>query len=324
MNLDRLHVMFGMWDLADHYNQHIGVTITSLAINCSLPVTVHLLYDENLHKVSPEYLDNQEKYRQLGELYDVEVCYHHIELPESVLRHPGAKAWNPAAYLRLFAPDLLSDIDWILYLDGDITVTCDLADIWNQEWWCENFAVAAVLDTGIFNWPKSHLKLHKRMNIFHENYFNSGFLLMNLKKIRIEYTLRSTTEDILRKYPELPYPDQDVLNIIFSQDVMILPEKYDNFVILYPDNDYTNCCIHFVCGKPWVSIEHPASLEYWRYLAFSPWGNTSEKYLSSVEYLISRVPLDEVVLTGRIPSLRKFLCNLVRRGWKEFQKKLCR
>lgn len=42
--------MFGMWDLADHYNQHIGVAITSLAMNCSLPVTVHLLHDENLHK----------------------------------------------------------------------------------------------------------------------------------------------------------------------------------------------------------------------------------------------------------------------------------
>ncbi len=41
VNLTRLQVMFGIGDLADQYNQHVGVVITSVAMNCSLPVTVH-------------------------------------------------------------------------------------------------------------------------------------------------------------------------------------------------------------------------------------------------------------------------------------------
>ncbi|MCZ0862469.1 glycosyltransferase family 8 protein [Methanocorpusculum vombati] len=317
MREERLHVMFGVWDLADQYNQHIGVTITSLVMNCSLPVTVHLLYDENLHKTSPEYQETQLKYHQLEGMFGVEICYHHIELPEYVLNHPGTKQWTPAAYLRLFAPNLLSGIDWVLYLDGDIVVTCDLAEIWYQEWWDENFSVAAVRDSCMFDWDKSIWKRHEEMNVPHENYFNSGFLLMNLKKIRTEYNLKSTTEKILKKYPELPMPDQDLLNIAFSQDVKILPETYNNCVLFHPDNDYTNCIIHYIGEKPWRNITHPVSYEYWRYLFLSPWGNTPEKYMPSVRLLVSRAPLDDVVLTGRIISLRKFVCNLLRRGWNE-------
>ena len=63
VNLTRLQVMFGIGDLADQYNQHVGVVITSMAMNCSLPVTVHLLYDENQHKGSFEYQDNLEPRR---------------------------------------------------------------------------------------------------------------------------------------------------------------------------------------------------------------------------------------------------------------------
>lgn len=116
MNLDRLQVMFGVGNLADPYNQHVGTAITSLAMNCSLPVTVHLLYDENLHKGSVEFRENQEKYHQLEELFGVEVCYHHIELPEYVLHAHGlhgwfATGWPSTAFLRIFAPDILTDLD---------------------------------------------------------------------------------------------------------------------------------------------------------------------------------------------------------------------
>ncbi len=317
VNLTRLQVMFGIGDLADQYNQHVGVVITSVAMNCSLPVTVHLLYDENRHKGSSEYLDNLERYHQLEEILGVKICFHHFELPVYVLNHPGTKLWTSAAYLRLFAPDILSDLDWVLYLDGDIVVTCDLAEIWNQKWWKENFAVAAVRESCMSDWTESIWKRHEKMNVPHENYFNSGFLLMNLQKIRINYHLQVTVEDILKKYPELPMPDQDIVNIVFSQDVKILPEKYNNCILFHPENDYTNCCIHYIGEKPWRNIQHPAAWEYWRYLFHSPWGNTPEKFMQSVGLLVSRAPLDTVILTGRVLSLRVFLCNFLRRGWGE-------
>lgn len=95
MNLERLHVMFGIGDLADRYNQHVGVVITSLAMNCSLPVTVHLLYDENQNRNSPEYQDNQNKYHQLEERFGLKIFYHHIVLPNYVLHTRGGLEYFP-------------------------------------------------------------------------------------------------------------------------------------------------------------------------------------------------------------------------------------
>lgn len=141
---------------------------------------------------------------------------------------------------------------------------------------------------------------------------------MNLKKIRTEYDLKSETEKILTKYPKLPMPDQDLLKIVFSQNVRILPDKYNNNAILFhPDDDGANCCIHYIGEKLWRNIQHPAAQEYWKYLSLSPWGNTPETYMQSVHLLILRAPLDEIVLTGRIRSPRRFLGNLIRHGWNE-------
>lgn len=304
--------MFGIWDLADRYNQHIGVTITSLALNCSLPVTVHLLYDENLHTDSHEYRENQGKYHQLEDMFGVEICYHHIEVPEFVLTHPGTKQWTPAAYLRLFAPDLLSGLDWVLYLDGDIVVTCDMAEIWNQEWWMENFAVGACIDNNIY-----HRDYYQKLGLNLNTYVNSGVLLLNLKMIREKYTLAEASKKLLSEHPEFPFPDQDIVNLVFAGDIHYLHEKYNNCILFYPENEYDDCCIHYASEKPWRNIDHPASWEYWRYLALSPWGNSHEKYMHSIKLLTFRAPLDERVLTGRIISLRKFLCNLIRRGLNE-------
>ena len=323
MNLDRLHVMFGIGDLADRYNQHVGVVITSMAMNCSLPITVHLLYDENLHKNSTEWRDNQGKYRQLEERLGVEILYHHIVLPDYVLHARGglgyfSPGWPPSAFLRIFSPNLLVNLDWIIYLDGDIVVNTNLADIWNQDWWNENFAVACCRDHGPEHWKKSRLRYCKKVGIPIENYFNSGVLLMNLRKIRDDYTIVESTKQILMDHPDLPLPDQDILNIIFANDVRFLPEKYNLPAGLDPNEEYRSSCIHYIfCEKPWRDLDYPAAEEYWKYLSLSPWGDTFERYISSIRLLTQRSPLDERVLTGSILHLRTFLCNLIRRGLNE-------
>ncbi|MDR0980242.1 MAG: hypothetical protein LBL85_00355 [Methanocalculaceae archaeon] len=323
MNLDRLHVMFGMWDLADQYNQHIGVTITSLAMNCSLPVTVHLLYDENLNRDSPEYQDNQNKYHQLEERFGVEIFYHHIVLPNYVLHTRGglgyfSPGWPPSAFLRIFSPDLLVNLDWIIYLDGDIVVNTDLAEIWNKDWWEEKFAVACCSDHEPEYWKNSRLRYCKKVGIPIEDYFNSGVLLMNLRKIRDDYTIVESTKEILTNHPDLPLPDQDILNIIFANDIRFLPEKYNLPAGLDQGDCYKSSCIHYIfCEKPWRDIDYPAAKEYWKYLSLSPWGDTFEKIYSTIQLMTYRSPLDKRVLTGSILNLRTFLSNLIRRGWND-------
>ncbi len=325
MNPERLHVMFGIGDLADHYNQHVGVAITSLAMNCSLPVTVHLLYDENLHKGSLEYLDNQEKYHQLEKQFGIEIFYHHIVLPEYVLNSHGwcgwfSSGWPSFTFLRLFALDILVNLDWILYLDGDIIVNMDFAELWTQSSTITNYAIAGCLDHGPKYWKKSQWRYYRKTGVPVENYINAGVLFMNLKKIREQYDLVGKTKSILEKHPDLPLLDQDILNMIFVGDIHILPEKYNLPAGLYHGEEYKTSCIHYIFReKPWRDIDYPAAEEYWKYLFLSPWGDTIEKYILSIQLLIRRSLLDEHILTGSIWSPRKVVVNLVRRGWREIR-----
>lgn len=312
---ERIHIMFGVWDLSDGYNQHIGVVITSAAVHASLPLTVHLLYDETLNQDNPEYENNKHRYSRLEEKYDLNIIYHHFTLPEYLYQSRGLHNWSPAAFLRLFSPILLPDIDRVIYLDGDVIVNLDLAEILSQKWWDENYALGACL-TPEFPNTKFYRKLiatQKSMGVPLDHYFNSGVLFLNLKKIRSEYNLPKSTEEILKQHPTLLYPDQDILNIVFHDDVCILPNIYNNNAFLEPENDFKHTIIHYIgVGKPWRDIGYTAAWEYWKYLAESPWGDTWDDYMRSVQRLIARSPLEEIILTGVIRP-RKCIINTIHR-----------
>lgn len=138
----------------------------------------------------------------------------------------------------------------MLYLDGDTIITTDFAEIWNQPWWADHFALAGCLDQGIGHW-KSQVRYYQKNGVPLKNYINAGVLLMNMKKIREEYDLTGSTRAILERHPDLPLPDQDILNLVFENDLRTLPEKYNLPAGLDEKDAYNHACIHYIfCEKP--------------------------------------------------------------------------
>jgi lipopolysaccharide biosynthesis glycosyltransferase len=66
-------------------------------------------------------------------------------------------------------------------------------------------------------------------------YVNSGFLLMNLHEIRTSVSDKDLTSFIIRNASNLPYLDQDVLNILFSSKILYAGEDY-NYDCRYKTN----------------------------------------------------------------------------------------
>ena len=122
---------------------------------------------------------------------------------------------TPAALLKFSLGELLPDLDKVLYLDGDILVRKSFAPIFDLE--LGESVLAAAPDTGVISF---HRPIHAEV----KRYFNSGVMLLNLKKMRAEgYAERLI--DAKRADGERALMDQDVFNRVCDGKVFSLPPR---------------------------------------------------------------------------------------------------
>ena len=118
-------------------------------------------------------------------------------------------SYTPFAFLRLFADKVNNLPEKIIYLDTDILLNGNIKELFNTD--ITNFEMAVVKDR------------YGRIFI-HPNYFNSGMLLMNMKKIK-ETKLLEKVRDMCSK-KKLAFPDQSALNK-HCKLKLYLPRKYN-------------------------------------------------------------------------------------------------
>ncbi len=131
-----------------------------------------------------------------------------------------------STYLRYTTLDILKHYDKILYLDCDLVVNADIAELYNTD--ISNHPIGAVVDTIQAGWYKmpryEHCKKYntKVLGIKEDyTYFNAGVLIMNLKEIRKHHTTASLFELSTKK--NYTWLDQDVLNELFADKYYKLP-----------------------------------------------------------------------------------------------------
>lgn len=129
---------------------------------------------------------------------------------------------SSATYARLLITKILPEnLNKVLYLDCDIIVTSSLYDLYSTN--VENCALAAVLDIRRSSSVK-HLAVD--YEIYIDNYFNAGVLLINLHEWEKIDFIKEASKICAIKTPL--YWDQDILNIIFSKyNIIILDINYN-------------------------------------------------------------------------------------------------
>jgi lipopolysaccharide biosynthesis glycosyltransferase len=120
---------------------------------------------------------------------------------------------STATYLKFELPDLLLGLDKVLYLDGDVIIQRDLAELFDMN--IENFNAAAVKDIGL---------IHNVHNI--KNYVNTGVLLLNLKRMRKQH-LPATLMETVTSAKDIHFMDQDCFNIVLKDSVKHLPLRFN-------------------------------------------------------------------------------------------------
>ena len=137
-----------------------------------------------------------------------------------------------SALLKFLIPELFPDIDRILYLDGDLIVRVDIGEFYDCD--LEDYYAAAVIDSGSMYYKHQYVQKVT-------NYFNSGVMLLNLKKLRNE----RVTEQLLETKKNLndtSLMDQNVFNLVFDKKVKLLPIRY-NFMPVSLERAYSKWTI---------------------------------------------------------------------------------
>lgn len=133
-----------------------------------------------------------------------------------------------SALLKFVIADLFLDVEKILYLDGDLIVKKDLKELYDYD--LQNYYAAAVIDSGSIYYKHEYVKKVK-------NYFNSGVMLLNLAKIR-EDRMVSKLLTTKKELNDTSLMDQNVFNLVFNQNVLFLPIKY-NFMPVSLERSYS-------------------------------------------------------------------------------------
>jgi lipopolysaccharide biosynthesis glycosyltransferase len=186
---------------------------------------------------------------------------------------------SAASYYRLALPRLLPlDVDRILYLDTDVIVLRDIAELWRSD--MRGHVVAAVDDPGV---SPREFAARWSLPVPPNGYFNAGVLLVDLAAVRRKGVFDTALDFLMANQDLLPFMDQDALNYALwnqwhrldpawnvqrttaitsetLQDVRPRPKRCRPAIVHYTTEH-----------KPWLpNTFTPYAWLYWRYLKRTP------------------------------------------------------
>jgi lipopolysaccharide biosynthesis glycosyltransferase len=186
-----------------------------------------------------------------------------LPLNDEVFKHahlgPGK---SRMAYARVLLAEVL-DAPRCVYLDVDILVFRDLGEIFDLPL-DEPFVFAAVPDSETLTLAADSASLVTHLGLPAEGeYFNSGFLLMNLKQLREECFAEAAINFLEKWRGHHTFHDQSVINFLMYGRIMRLDKGWNTASWQFDERvDFgLDCNVHYTSSAPWL-VEVPGPSQY--------------------------------------------------------------
>lgn len=227
-----------------------------------------------------------------------------IAIPDAAVQDlPRMDRIPQIMWYRVLLPDLLPQLDRIVYLDADILAVTDPTPLWqtslDHHWLA---AVDNVLAPEVRHRPLQLGLADER------DYFNSGVLLFNLAQMRIDGCTQKILALARDAQSAFLWPDQDALNVALGANRVRLHPRWNcqNTLFFYDHGDHTFGApvvreatkhpglVHFEgpeFTKPWHYLcTHPYRHLYWSCRAQTPWPSKHLDQATLVNRLIRPLP----------------------------------
>ena len=208
---------------------------------------VYLKIDANEFKICPLLKDTDENHKD-----------YHVTLP---------------GYFRFKLPELLPNLDKILYLDCDVIIRSSLDELFLVDLKDKSAAMVEDVDAS---------KELERLNVKH--YYNSGIMLINLDYWRKNNIQEKLFDYVKNNSDRIVWQDQDVINAVLSDSIKPIENKWNYQYFLYEKiepKELNDCVILHLAGrfKPWIMpFEHFIYDCYYYYLLMTPFKNKVFEY----------------------------------------------
>ena len=259
-----------------HYLRAMAATIASIIEhNPEQPFTFHVLsffiQDEERQKL---------KQFERNPLVKTEL---HLVDPDDFagLSHLfGSSHYSSAIFSRLLIPTILEEkSERVLYLDADILCVGSLKPLIELQ---DSGEIAIVI-------PDAPITVQRRVEALglpHLRYFNSGVMLINIKRWLENRVTEKTLEVLSSDRKDMRFPDQDALNLVLHENVRYISPRFNYLYDLIHDLNLNKIrirpwgeavLVHFAGAvKPWCDWSgHDVRALYRHYLDHSPWSHSS-------------------------------------------------
>lgn len=288
---EKVNIVFA---IDNNYVQHLSVALVSLLDNNKDLLFRIYVISSGLSK------KNIDKIHDISGRYDCEVKNITVSDDLFVALATAHPFYPKGTYYRLLIPELI-DEEKVLYLDSDIVVNGSIKGLYYQNIG-ENY-VCAIEDPGFDR--------HQQLKMDPESvYFNSGMMLINLKKWKSDGIQKKVIDFIENNQDVIYFPDQCGLNAIINGRWKKVPLKYNQQSSIF-SKDFEkkfNCfspeelaeakekpiIIHYTSGsKPWhYKNSHPFKRRYWDYIKMTPYRHAVYSDLMPLYLLKSMIPAD--------------------------------
>lgn len=212
---------------SDYYAPIAGVMLTSLFENNKdiEKITVYLMTGDMSEKNRTRFQALAEQYRRTIKFIDA------AKIDSFLDDHQLPKYRNSyAAYYKMFALEMIEDkLDRLIYLDADMVVTGSLIELITYDLGANTLGMC--LDT-------VQLKYKKMIKCNSQFFYNTGMIVFDVKKWRETRCMNRIIEHITQVHAAYPVVDQDLMNIVFSNQITTIPLKYNCITPIFVYRDY--------------------------------------------------------------------------------------
>ena len=199
---------------SDNYSQHLAVVITSILVNNPRSRFVFHVLHRNISK------ENQERIRRLERMYPIcEIVFHFVDA-SSMEKFPipeGLEHVTTETYFRYLLPEILKDEKRTIYSDVDVLCRADIGEVWKIDLCGKSMAAVRNYEGESNGYNRGIVKLGFSPD---SPYFFTGFLVMDLEKMRKEGLSEKLMRSTMLHGKDVAFIDLDIINLVCEGDIV--------------------------------------------------------------------------------------------------------
>lgn len=262
---DEIQIGFGLHDKTGNYSVWVGVTMQSVIEHTSAPICFHILHDDTLTA------KNRERLIRVATQKGNRVEFHFLDKAMWDEYKEQTAGFTIGTLFRVMLPELLPNVEKIIYLDADLLVNRDIKELWDTN--IEEYCLAAVPDYGVVHGYGYPLAVQKG-EVEAEKYFNAGVLYLNLRRVRGKGNMCQMVLNYLKDHRGSKVPDQDALNSLYGTETILLDDSWNTFVMPLRDNinyKLVNRVYHFAGTRLTLYSLSELDGAYYETIMRTPW-----------------------------------------------------